>query len=197
MKKLQLKNLTWSDFDHHEPCYSPKERYGDFTGTILDLLKDERIPDDDKIWAFTREGIIDDRTLRLFAVRCARRVQHLMKDQRSINALDVAENYANGLASDEDLEAAWEAARAAASVAEMAAALAARAAASEAASEAAAWEAAKAAALAARAAASEAAWEAARAAAWLAAREAGRAWVAETKAQVQIAIDLINEFYQQ
>ena len=132
--KPQLKTLTWSDFDQHDPCYSPQEKYGDFTGTILDLLKDERIPNIDKIWAFTRKGIMDDKTLRLFAVRCARLAQHLMKDQRSINALDVAERYANGLATAEELEIARVEA----------------------------W------------AAVEAAWE----------------------KQVQIAIDLINEFYE-
>ena len=204
MKKLQLKSLNWSDFDQHKPCYSPQERYGDFSGTILDILKDERVPDDEKIWAFTREGIMDDRTLRLFAVGCARKVQHLMADQRSINALGVAEDYANGLASDEELAAAkkaaweaWEAARAAA----WSAARAAWASAWEAAREAAwsaAWEAARAAA---KKAAWEA-WEAARASAWAAAREARAAareaaWEAERKAQVQIAIELINQFYQQ
>jgi hypothetical protein len=43
---------------------------------------------------------------RLFAVRCARSVQHLMKDPRSLAALDVAERHANGLARDAELEAA-------------------------------------------------------------------------------------------
>lgn len=47
-----------------------------------------------------------DRMWRLFAVWCARRVQHLMSDQRSIDALDVAERYARGQATDEELAAA-------------------------------------------------------------------------------------------
>jgi len=55
--------------------------------------------------------------LRLFAVRCAREVQHLMKDQRSLGALDVAEKYARGEATDEELSAAWAAAWDAASAA--------------------------------------------------------------------------------
>jgi len=54
------------------------------------------------------------RNLRLFAVRCAREVQHLMKDQRSIDALDVAERHARGEATDEELDAAAAAAMAAA-----------------------------------------------------------------------------------
>ena len=79
---------------------------------------------------------------RLFAVWCARQVQHLIADERRLLALDVAERHANGLATDNELSAAWAAARAAARAA----------------------EAARAAAEAARAAAGGAAWDAARAA---------------------------------
>ena len=43
---------------------------------------------------------------RLFAVWCARQVQHLMTDPRSIAALDVAERHANGMATDTELAAA-------------------------------------------------------------------------------------------
>ena len=50
---------------------------------------------------------------QLFAVSCARRVQHLMTDPRSVAALDVAERYARGKATDEDLAAARAASRAA------------------------------------------------------------------------------------
>lgn len=55
------------------------------------------------------EGLTDAQ-LRLFAVRCARRVQHLMTDPRSIAALDVAERHAKGEATDKELAAAWAAA---------------------------------------------------------------------------------------
>ena len=58
-----------------------------------------------------------DRELRLIAVKCARQVQHLMTDKRSINALDVAEKFANGCATNKQLYAAWDAARDAAWVA--------------------------------------------------------------------------------
>ena len=51
-----------------------------------------------------------DRESRLFAVWCARQVQHLMEDQRSIDALDVAEKFANGKATEEQLDAAGDAA---------------------------------------------------------------------------------------
>lgn len=165
-----MKTLTWADFAKHEPCYNPAEKYGEWQGTILELMQDPDIPAKDKIWAFTRKGIVDDKTLRLFAVGCARRVQHLMKDEQSIDALDVAERYANGEATEDELDAAsaaaWGAARDAA-----------RAAAS--------------------AAARDAAWYAASAAAWYAAWAAARdaAWDAdsERQAQVEIAVELLTK----
>ena len=66
------------------------------------------------IWLLVNsENEVTDRELRLIAVKCARQVQHLMKDGRSINALDVAERFANGEATQEELNAAGDAARAA------------------------------------------------------------------------------------
>ena len=65
---------------------------------------------DDALWCCQAEPQYD-REWRLFAVWCARQVQHLMSDQRSIDALDVAERYAHGEATDEQLDAARAAAR--------------------------------------------------------------------------------------
>jgi hypothetical protein len=101
------------------------------------------------LWVATRPGVLTDKELRLFAVFCARQVEHLLVDQRSRDAIAVAEKFANGEATPEELAAAWTAARDAARDAGRYAALAARAAASDAASDAA-W------------AASDAAWVAAR-----------------------------------
>jgi hypothetical protein len=58
-----------------------------------------------------------DREIRLFAVWCARQVQHLMTDQRSIAVLDVAERFAKGEATQAELAAAAYAAYAAAAAA--------------------------------------------------------------------------------
>ena len=63
---------------------------------------------------------LTDAQLRLFAVRCARRVQHLMTDPRSLAALDVAERHAKGEATDEELAAASDAGAAAAAAADAA-----------------------------------------------------------------------------
>jgi hypothetical protein len=81
----------------------------------------------DALWAM--HCIKDaDRDIRLFSVWCARQVQHLMRDSRSTNALDVIERFANSKATKEELEAAsaaaWNAANAA-NVAAIAAACAA------------------------------------------------------------------------
>jgi hypothetical protein len=119
------------------------------------------------VWIATRPGVLDDRTLRRFAVWSARQAQHLMTDPRSLAALDVAERHAEGHATDEELAAAWDAARDAARDA-AGAAQAARATA-----RATARAAALAATLAARAAARAAAW----AAAWAAALDAQAAWL--------------------
>jgi len=97
----------------------------------------------------------NDRTARLFAVWCAREALKLIDepDPRSIEACNVAERYANGEATDEELAAAWAAAWDAAWAAAWGAAIhAARAAAIH--------------------AALDAAIHAARAAAWDAARDA-------------------------
>jgi hypothetical protein len=62
------------------------------------------------IWVATRKGVLTDSELRRFAVWSARRVQHLMTDPRSLDALDVAERHAEGSATDEELAAARAAA---------------------------------------------------------------------------------------
>lgn len=111
-----------------------------------------------------------DREIRLYAVWCARQVEHLMEDPRSKDALNVAERHANGEATDAELaaardaawDAAWDAARDAACDAAKAAA------------RAAAWDAAK-------AAACDAAWAAARAAA----RDAQEKRLRELCAQIE------------
>ena len=122
---------------------------------------------DDALWCL-RAVYDHDKEICLFAVWCARQVQHLMTDQRSVAALDVAERFANGDATKEELDAAraeaWAAARAAAGAAAWAAAGSAAWSAAGSAAGAAAWD-----------AAGAAAGAAARDAAWAAARDAARA----------------------
>ncbi|CAJ7431974.1 putative bacteriophage protein [Burkholderia pseudomallei] len=77
---------------------------------LLDILKSNGL--DDALWVL--HCILDaDRDMRLFAVWCARQVEHLMEDQRSKDALNVAERFVNGEATDEERDAARDAAWAA------------------------------------------------------------------------------------
>lgn len=121
---------------------------------------------DDALWglrAVSEENETErDRLARMFACDCAERVlvcwyKHYPKDHRPKEAICVTRKFAQGEASQEELDAAWAAARdarAAAWDAAMAATAAARAATA-----------------AARDAARDAAWDAARDAAWTAARD--------------------------
>jgi len=124
---------------------------------------------DDALWCLRAvDGY--EKEIRLFSVDCARSVQHLMTDHRSIAAIDVAERHAYGNATDDELAVAWAAARRAAAWSE------ARDAAGAAAGDAA-WAAAG-------AAARNAAW----AAAWSAAGDAAgdAAWAAAKAAQANL-----------
>jgi hypothetical protein len=167
-----MKVLTIQTIRSYRPCYDPSKHLSeDWTGTVLDIVMLDKIPWEDRLWVVMRSDLLSDKLMRLFAVWCARQVQHLMTDARSLNALDVAEKFANGLVGYEELNSACDAARAAAAAAWAAWADAAADAAR------AAWAAARAADAAADAARADAAW-----AAW-AADAARAAWAAARAAQ--------------
>ncbi len=142
----------------HSPCYSGwtkllkslgKTKADNEPLAITTILDSNGL--DDALWCL-RAVDGHQREMRLYTVDCARSVQHLLTDPRSIAALDVAARHADGLATDAELDAAWAAARDAAGAIVRAAA------------GSAAW-----------AAAGSAAWAAAGAAAWAAARDAAGA----------------------
>ena len=93
----------------HRPCESGwrkllknlgKTQADDDPLSIVTILDSNGL--DDALWCLRAvEG--HDREIRLYAVWCARRVQHLMTDPRSIAALDVAERFVNGEATREEL----------------------------------------------------------------------------------------------
>ena len=164
----------------HEPCTSGWEKLLIYLGktkaddepiSIATILDSNGL--DDAMWCLRAvEG--KDKEISLYAVWCARQVQHLMTDQRSIDALDVAERYANGEATDTELALARDAARAAAGATAGTAA--------DATARAVAWDAARA-----------VAWDAAWAAAWDAAWAARYVAEAEMKARQEAELRRICE----
>ena len=83
-------------------------KYGENTPiTVRQIV--EAVGLDDALWAL-RTMPEHNARWRLLAVRYARRVQHLMRDPRSVAVLDVAERHAHGSATDTELDAAWTAA---------------------------------------------------------------------------------------
>lgn len=107
------------------PCYDPIEKGifekdHDLDAPISFRWLSERIPPQDLIWCFYHLPDEHAGLNRHFAVDCAERVKNLMTDERSLNALVVARNYALGKESHEELTAAWNAAMDAANVAKAA-----------------------------------------------------------------------------
>lgn len=110
---------TLNAIRRHKPCTAGWKRLLTHLGktgaddeplAITTLLDSNGL--DDALWCL-RAVDGHQREMRLYAVWCARQVQHPMTDARSLAALDVAGRYANGAATDEELAAAWAAAGAA------------------------------------------------------------------------------------
>jgi len=66
------------------------------------------------VWLATRENVLTERELHEFTLSSAESVKHLMKDQRSLDALAVKRRWLDGEATDEELMEAREQADAAA-----------------------------------------------------------------------------------
>jgi hypothetical protein len=112
-----MNKYTIADIRRLQPCYDPLRYLSRvWSGTAIDILKVAACPRVDRLWVVI--NWIDSRTLRLFTVWYAR--QRLMQlanpDPRSLTACDVAERFANGQASADELasagDSAWAAARA-------------------------------------------------------------------------------------
>jgi hypothetical protein len=105
--------LTIKQFcDKHKACKEGRDWALANCSSMLDAW--DKLPPEWVIWVATRRGVLTDKELRLFALYCARSIEHLLLDQRSKDAIDVAERFAHGNATDEELAAAMEAAWAAA-----------------------------------------------------------------------------------
>jgi len=112
--------ITYKDIMSFNPCYDPKELCKIDTKKSLTIpefitqYRDKVKNKEDIIWVVCRNEYMTDKDLRLFAVWCAREALKLVDaDPRSIEACDVAERFANGEATKEELIAAGDAAGAA------------------------------------------------------------------------------------
>ena len=115
---------TLNRIREHNPCKNGWEKLLTYLGKTK--ADDEPLPYsvivksnglEDALWCCRCEPQ-HAKEWRLYAVWCARQVQHLMTDARSLNALDVAERYARGAATERELADAaadaWDSAWAAA-----------------------------------------------------------------------------------
>jgi hypothetical protein len=118
-KESKMITTTLNKIRAHNPCEDGWEKL--LKGFGKTKADDEPLPFvqileinglDDALWCLRAEPQYA-KEYRLLAVAYARHVQHLNPDPRVKNAIDVAERYANGEATDEELTAAKAAARAA------------------------------------------------------------------------------------
>lgn len=124
-KKSGLKYFGIKDILRWGPCYDPTRYLPEtWRGTVIDILKLEQVPPEDRLWVVLREDLLSAKTLHLFAVWCAREALKRVKDPDpgSLAACEVAERFAHGQATLDQLRiardtawgAAWDAARGAA-----------------------------------------------------------------------------------
>lgn len=120
-----MKRITIDDVMSTSPCNPPYTR--EYVTELFDgkkyvypltILKDDRIPAEDKLWLLLRDGWLPDRIMHLAACDFAEaallreREAGREPDERSWNAIKVKRDWLDGKATDEEYAAARDAARA-------------------------------------------------------------------------------------
>ena len=105
--KKQLKTFDIADvrswnLSHDPSLYLPEG----WSGTVIDWMKIDAMPAYDRLRMVWREPLLSEKTLRRFAVWCVRQVEHLLTYAESKSAIEVAERFACGNATTEELTAA-------------------------------------------------------------------------------------------
>lgn len=116
-----MKTFTRADALSWRPCYGEDETLRIMDGlpaemTALDILRHEAATPEDRLWCVIRTGVLSERTLRMFAAWCAstsldaERAAGREPDVRSWHAVETAERYALGQATEDELRDARAAA---------------------------------------------------------------------------------------
>lgn len=103
--KITYKDLVALKHYYHPLKIGIKTNYSATIPIFIREYRNKVKNKEDIIWLLCRNDYMTDRNMRLFAVWCAREALKLISepDQRSINACEVAEKYANGKATKEEL----------------------------------------------------------------------------------------------
>jgi hypothetical protein len=106
-----MKTFNVSDIRKLDPCTDPTKYVKEsWTGTVIDILSLNDVPPEHRLWVAFHKELISAKTLRLFAVWCARQALALVEnpDPRSVEACNVSERFALGKATSEELGVARE-----------------------------------------------------------------------------------------
>lgn len=105
---MQLNNNLIRTFN---PCYDPVRYFKDQDNySMIDLLKDKRIPAKDRLWVCVRNELMSDLQLKYYGLECAKLSLKYTKDNRVKKCLNVVSKYLKGKANIDELRAAREAA---------------------------------------------------------------------------------------
>lgn len=95
-------------YDKHDGCDESRQWAIENCSDMADAWG--KIKPETLVWVAGCHGVLTYKELRLFIVFCARQFSHLLTDNRSINAIEVAERFANGNSDENELTAASDAA---------------------------------------------------------------------------------------
>lgn len=122
VSKKQLVVFSIATIRSWSPCYDPNRFLPEtWEGTVVDMLRHKEVPPQDKLWAVCREDLLSPQLLRKFAVAQAKTCRKRVGDKKEFDRiLRVCLRFANGKATQVELDAARSAAESARSAAESA-----------------------------------------------------------------------------
>ncbi len=103
--------ITYKQILSLKPCYHPRKigMPEDYEATIPEFIKEYRGKVKKKTdiqWILCHRDFMSEKELRLFAVWCARQVQHLTPLSKGVSVLDIIDKYMNGYVTKKELKSA-------------------------------------------------------------------------------------------